>query len=119
MALKEWIEDKNSNYGFVIKANLIERPDKDLRMDDIGLVSPRGDDEFQPFMVGFFKGQEVMKFLIITIWPRIHDYFQFLDDKAKTAHKAPSLENEASSRQSKSKKKEVRQAESTPPSGWK
>jgi bone morphogenetic protein 7 len=45
--------------GFVIKANLIERPDKDLRLDDIGLVSSRGDDEFQPFMVGFFKGQEV------------------------------------------------------------
>ena len=63
MALKEWIEDKNSNYGFVIKANLIERPDKDLRMDDIGLVSPRGDDEFQPFMVGFFKGQEVIYLL--------------------------------------------------------
>jgi hypothetical protein len=43
--------------------------------------------------------------------------FAISDDKAKTADKASSLENEASSRQSKSEKKEVRQAESTPPSG--
>lgn len=58
-ALMEWIDENGSNMGLVIKANLIERPDKELKLDDIGLVSPRGDDEFQPFMVGFFKGQEV------------------------------------------------------------
>lgn len=98
MALKEWIEDKESNYGFVIKANLIERPDKDLRMDDIGLVSPRGDDEFQPFMVGFFKGQEV---IYLTSLNNVHKKLttaNFLDDKAKTAHKASPFANEASSR---------------------
>lgn len=116
MALKEWIKDKNSNYGFVIKANLNERPDKDLRMDEIGLVSPRGDDEFQPFMVGFFKGQEVL-YLLLFSDSKVNLYYWFADDKAKTTHKTPSLENEAASRQSKSKKKEVRQAESTPSSG--
>lgn len=45
--------------GLVIKANLNESPDKELQLNDIGLISHRGDDEFQPFMVGFFKGQEV------------------------------------------------------------
>jgi bone morphogenetic protein 7 len=60
MALNEWIEDKGSNHGLVIKASLNEKPDKEIRLDDIGLVSARGDDEFQPFMVGFFKGQEVI-----------------------------------------------------------
>jgi bone morphogenetic protein 7 len=59
LALKEWIEDKESNMGLVIKANLNEKPDKELQLSDIGLVSHRGDDEFQPFMVGFFNGQEV------------------------------------------------------------
>ncbi len=45
--------------GLAIKATLNEKPDKELQLIDIGLISSRGDDEFQPFMVGFFKGQEV------------------------------------------------------------
>lgn len=60
-ALKEWIEDKDHNMGLVIKANLNEKPDKELQLNDVGFVSSRGDDEFQPFMVGFFTGQEVIK----------------------------------------------------------
>jgi bone morphogenetic protein 7 len=60
-ALTDWIKDKQANLGLVIKASLNERPDKELRLDDFGLVNSKGDDEFQPFMVGFFKGQEVRK----------------------------------------------------------
>lgn len=58
-ALDYWIQNNEKNYGLVIKASLNERPEKELRLDDIGLVSSKGDDEFQPFMAGFFKGQEV------------------------------------------------------------
>lgn len=58
-ALKHWTEEKGSNLGLIIKASLNERPEKELRLDDFGLVNSKGDDEFQPFMVGFFNGQEV------------------------------------------------------------
>lgn len=58
-AMKYWTEENESNLGLVIKASLNERPEKELRLDDFGLVNSKGDDEFQPFMVGFFKGQEV------------------------------------------------------------
>lgn len=58
-AMTFWSEDKEGNLGLVIKASLNERPEKELRLDDFGLVNSKGDDEFQPFMVGFFKGQEV------------------------------------------------------------
>lgn len=58
-AMAHWTEDKDNNLGLVIKASLNERPEKELRLDDFGLVNSKGDDEFQPFMVGFFKGQEV------------------------------------------------------------
>lgn len=58
-AIKHWAEDKETNLGLVIKASLNERPDKELRLDDIGLISSKGNEEFQPFMVVFFKGQEV------------------------------------------------------------
>jgi bone morphogenetic protein 7 len=58
-AMKHWTDDKEANLGLVIKASLNERPEKELRLDDFGLVNSKGDDEFQPFMVGFFKGQEV------------------------------------------------------------
>lgn len=58
-AIKHWTEDKEDNLGLIIKISSNERPDKELRLDDVGLVNSKGDDEFQPFMVGFFKGQEV------------------------------------------------------------
>lgn len=60
-AMSFWIADKDRNLGLVIKSSLNERPEKELRLDDIGLVNSKGDDEFQPFMAGFFKGQEVVK----------------------------------------------------------
>jgi TGF-beta propeptide len=78
----DWIENKDNNMGLVIKANLNEKPDKELQLNDIGLVSSRGDDEFQPFMVGFFKGQEVsrkFKFL-----QQFNLKFNFTDDKTKS-----------------------------------
>lgn len=59
LAIKHWVEDNDDNLGLVIKASLNERPEKELKLDDFGLVNSKGDDEFQPFMVGFFKGQEV------------------------------------------------------------
>lgn len=58
-ALTHWIDTNDGNLGLIIKASLNERPEKELRLDDFGLVNSKGDDEFQPFMVGFFKGQEV------------------------------------------------------------
>lgn len=58
-AMHHWTVDKNENLGLIIKANLNERPDKEIRLDEFGLVSSKGDEEFQPFMVGYFKGQEV------------------------------------------------------------
>lgn len=33
----------------------MHRPDHEVRLDDIGLVNVRGDDEYQPFMVGYFQ----------------------------------------------------------------
>jgi len=61
-ALKSWIEVPLSNKGLIVAATLSERPDKEVRLDDVGLINSRGDDEFQPFMAGFFKGQEVSCF---------------------------------------------------------
>lgn len=58
-AMKHWTEDNEDNLGLVIKVSSDELRHKELRLDDIGLVNSKGDDEFQPFMVGFFKGQEV------------------------------------------------------------
>jgi bone morphogenetic protein 7 len=58
-ALQYWTEENEANLGLTIKASLNERPEKELKLEDFGLVNSKGDDESQPFMVGFFKGQEV------------------------------------------------------------
>ncbi|CAO1378765.1 unnamed protein product [Diamesa tonsa] len=60
-ALKHWIGDKENNKGLFISAYLHDKPEKDMKLEDIGLINSRGDDEFQPFMAGFFKGQEMIK----------------------------------------------------------
>lgn len=58
-AMHHWTVDKNENLGLIIKASLNERLEKEIRLDEFGLVTSKGDEEFQPFMVGYFKGQEV------------------------------------------------------------
>jgi bone morphogenetic protein 7 len=58
-ALKRWIQNKKSNKGLVIRAFFVEKPDHEIKLDDVGLINSKGDDEYQPFMVGYFKGQEV------------------------------------------------------------
>nr|AHH30785.1 glass bottom boat [Clogmia albipunctata] len=57
-ALSRWIGNLPQNRGLYISAHTINRPDHEIRLDDIGLVNVHGDEEFQPFMVGFFKGQD-------------------------------------------------------------
>lgn len=60
-ALANWMQDKSQNKGLYISANVINRPEHEIKLDDIGLVNAKGDDEYQPFMVGFFKGQEILQ----------------------------------------------------------
>lgn len=64
-AMHHWTVEKNDNLGLIIKASLNERPEKEIRLDEFGLVTSKGDEEFQPFMVGYFTGQEVSMFLIL------------------------------------------------------
>jgi TGF-beta propeptide len=87
-ALTHWIEDKASNLGLVIKASLNERPEKELRLDDFGLVNSKGDDEFQPFMAGFFKGQEVSDISFKAFAQRA-DFIRILDDQTEKGHRTP------------------------------
>lgn len=60
-ALKQWIHNKKENKGLFIRAYFLEKPDHEIKLDDIGLINSKGDDEYQPFMVGYFKGQELIK----------------------------------------------------------
>lgn len=59
--LDKWILHKDKNRGFYISITNLENPDHDVRFDEIGLISSRGDEEHQPFMVAFFKGQQMIQ----------------------------------------------------------
>lgn len=48
-----------NNKGLFIRAYLVEKPDHEVRLDDIGLINSKGDDEYQAFMVAYFKAPEV------------------------------------------------------------
>lgn len=57
--LSAWLQNPKENRGIYIGAHAVTKPDREIKLDDIGLVHPRGDDEYQPFMIGFFRGPEV------------------------------------------------------------
>ncbi|XP_055712600.1 protein 60A [Phlebotomus papatasi] len=59
--LAMWTADPAQNKGLYISAHSTDRPDHEVKLEDIGLVNTKGDDEYQPFMVGFFKGQEIIQ----------------------------------------------------------
>lgn len=52
--------NKTSNSGFYISAYLKGRPEKEIKIDEIGLVNGKGDDKHQPFLVAYCKGPENM-----------------------------------------------------------
>lgn len=60
-AISRWLTDGRLNKGLYIGAHELQRPDHEVKLDDIGLVNTKGDDEYQPFMVGYFKGQEMVR----------------------------------------------------------
>lgn len=73
-ALHQWSYNKKSNKGLYISAHVVNRPGKEVRLDEIGLVNTRGDDEYQPFMIGFFKGPEVR----LTVYMDFKLYFSLM-----------------------------------------
>ncbi|ALC42606.1 gbb [Drosophila busckii] len=62
-ALHEWLINPKVNHGIYIGAHSLSKPDREIKLDDIGLVhhKVRADDEYQPFMIGFFRGPELIK----------------------------------------------------------
>lgn len=77
----QWTADATSNKGFYIGAYLKSRPgetsklfnttenknviisDREIKLDEIGLVNARGDDKYQPFLVAYCRGPQVCKIL--------------------------------------------------------
>ena len=57
--LSGWLRNPKDNRGIYIEAHAMHKPEHEVKLDDIGLVHRRGDDEYQPFMIGFFRGPEV------------------------------------------------------------
>ncbi|TMW42304.1 hypothetical protein DOY81_012616 [Sarcophaga bullata] len=56
--LSTWLQDPQQNRGIYIGAHAVTKPDREIKLDDIWFVHPKGDDEYQPFMIGFFRGPE-------------------------------------------------------------
>ncbi|XP_073828314.1 protein 60A-like [Musca autumnalis] len=59
--LSSWLHQPKENKGIYVGAHPTNKPEREIKLDDIGLVHPNGDDEHQPFMVGFFRGPELIK----------------------------------------------------------
>lgn len=60
--LGEWIADSSHNHGLYISVRSVNRPEHEIRLEELGLVTREtgleDDDQMQPFLVGFFKGQD-------------------------------------------------------------
>lgn len=62
-ALHDWRINSNENHGIYIGAHALNKPDREIKLDDIGLIHRKikVDDDNQPFMIGFFRGPELIK----------------------------------------------------------
>lgn len=65
-ALTSWLANPRRNHGLRLnarEAKYTAAEHREIRLEDVGLVNARGDDEYQPFMVGYFQSseQQVMK----------------------------------------------------------
>lgn len=56
-----WLADSKQNKGLYIGAQAVNRPEREVKLDDIGLVNAKGDDENQAFIVGYFKSPNIVK----------------------------------------------------------
>lgn len=59
--LSYWLQYPRNNRGFYISARAVNELEREIRLDDIGLIHLKGEDEYQPFMIGFFRGPELIK----------------------------------------------------------
>ncbi|GLV38626.1 glass bottom boat [Carabus blaptoides fortunei] len=59
--LSSWVAFPHSNKGLYLSVHPVDRPGHEIRPEDIGLVSAKGDDEKQPFMVAFLKAVNHVK----------------------------------------------------------
>lgn len=60
-AICRWLAHPKQNKGLYIGAQAIHRPEREVKLDDIGLVNAKGDDEYQPFMIGYFKSPNMVR----------------------------------------------------------
>ncbi|KAB0797560.1 hypothetical protein PPYR_08553 [Photinus pyralis] len=60
-SLSTWVAFPNSNKGLYLSVHPAEKPAREIRPEDIGLVTIKGDDETQPFMVAFLKATNHVK----------------------------------------------------------
>ncbi|XP_029169043.1 protein 60A [Nylanderia fulva] len=54
-ALDHWVNNPSGNRGLYISVHPADRLVHELRPEDIGIIEFRGDPDYQPFMVGYFK----------------------------------------------------------------
>lgn len=87
---EQWKMRKIPNNGFYIGAYSKSRPEKEFKIDDIGLVNGKGDEKYQPFLVAYCKGSQTMK-LVNNDHPRIKRNIQ-KKRKTKTENRNPLLD---------------------------
>ncbi|CAH0557682.1 unnamed protein product [Brassicogethes aeneus] len=59
--LASWVAFPESNKGIYLSVHPVDKPGHEIRPEDIGLVTIKGEDETQPFMVVFLKATNHVK----------------------------------------------------------
>lgn len=60
-AVMQWTTNTNTNKGLYIGAYFKSNQDREIKLDEIGLVNSKGDDKYQPFLVAYCRAQQVIK----------------------------------------------------------
>lgn len=59
-AVDLWLKNRQANHGFYVGAYIGDDNEREVKLDDIGFVSVRGSDEYQPFLVVYANSLQQM-----------------------------------------------------------
>ncbi|XP_058129314.1 protein 60A-like [Anopheles ziemanni] len=89
-AAELWLKNKQANHGFYVGAYIAGHNEREVKLDDIGFVSVRGSEEYQPFLVVYANSPQQM------VQPTLHRQptrnkrsSQQRRRKTKTEHRNP------------------------------
>lgn len=88
-AVDLWLKNRHANHGLYVGAYIDDYVEREVKLDDIGFVSVRGSDEYQPFLVVYANSLQMLHPILHRQLTRNKRSSQQRRRKTKSDHRNP------------------------------